>query len=151
MKPVVPALCFVVLGVGALGAQSTAQTTATETKSKIAVKGGKDVQVTGCIEPTTSGSGYMLTNAADKSGALHSYMLVTDDSDLSKHVGHRVQISGKAADQGDATVKTETKTKKTTEPGDEKETRSKSEVRGDLSGVPFLSVKSVKMIAASCP
>jgi hypothetical protein len=151
MKPIVPALCFVVIGVTALGAQSTAQTTATETKSKIAVKGGKDVLVTGCVEPTTSGSGYMLTNAADKSGALHSYMLVTDDADLSKHVGHRVQISGKAADQGDATVKTETKTKKKMEPGDDKETHSKSEVRGDLSGVPFLSVKSVKMIAASCP
>jgi hypothetical protein len=147
MKSIGPALCLSVFCAAALGAQ----TSETETKSKIAVKGGKDVQVTGCIEPTAGGSGYMLTNAADKTGALHSYILVSDENDLSKHVGHRVQISGKAADQGDAKVKTETKTKTKVEAGDDKETRSKSEVQGDLSGMPFLGVKSVKMIAASCP
>jgi hypothetical protein len=151
MKPLGPALCFVALCAAAVGAQTTAQTTETENKSKIAVKGGKDVLVTGCLEPSAGNGGFMLTHAADKTGALHSYMLVSDDADLAKHVGHRVQISGRAADQGDATIKTETKTKRKTESGDDKETHSKSEVRGDLTGVPFLSVKSVKMIAAACP
>jgi hypothetical protein len=149
MKSIGPALCFLCIGAAALGAQT--QTNERETKSKIAVKGGKDVLVTGCIEPSSGDNGYMLTHAADKNGALHSYMLVSDDGDLSKHVGHRVQISGKAADQGDATIKTETKTKTKAEPGDDRERHSKSEVRGDLAGVPFLSVKSVKMIAAACP
>ena len=147
MKSIVPVLCFVAICAAPLGAQ----TTQTESKSKIAIKGGKDVLVTGCVEPLASGDGYMLTNVADKTGALHSYMLVSDDDDLSKHVGHRVQISGKAADQGDATVKSETKTTQKVEHGDDKETHHKSEVRGDLAGVPFLGVKSVKMIAASCP
>jgi hypothetical protein len=146
MKLIGPAICFVMVSAAAFGAQ----TSETETKSKIAVKGGKDMQVTGCVEPTASG-GFMLTNAADKTGALHSYMLVSDDADLSKHVGHRVQISGRAADQGDATIETETKTKTKVERGDDKETHSKSEMRGNLAGVPFLGVKSVKMIAASCP
>ena len=149
MRIIAPALCSLIVCAAAVGAQT--QTESRETKSKIAVKGGKDILVTGCVEPTASGDGYMLTNAADKTGALHSYMLVSDDADLSKHVGHRVQINGKAADQGDATIKSETKTKTKVEHGDDKETHHKSEVRGDLAGVPFLGVKSVKMIAASCP
>jgi hypothetical protein len=147
MKSIAPALCIVCV----CAAPVAAQTSETETKSKIAVKGGKDLQVTGCVEPTSSGTGFMLTNVADKTGALHSYLLVSDDVDLSKHVGHRVQISGKAADQGDATIKSETKTKTKKEDGDQRETHHKSEMRGDLTGVPFLGVKSVKMIAASCP
>jgi hypothetical protein len=146
MKSIVPVLCFVCI----CAAPVAAQTSETETKSKIAIKGGKDLRVTGCVEPTSSGD-FMLTSVADKDGALHSYMLVSEDVDLAKHVGHRVQISGRAADQGDATIKSETKTKTKVENGDGKETHHKSEVRGDLAGVPFLGVKSVKMIAAVCP
>jgi hypothetical protein len=146
MKSIVPVLCFVCI----CAAPVAAQTSETETKSKIAIKGGKDMLVTGCVEPTSSGD-FMLTSVADKNGALHSYMLVSEDVDLAKHVGHRVQISGRAADQGDATIKSETKTKTKVETGDGKETHHKSEVRGDLAGVPFLGVKSVKMIAAACP
>jgi hypothetical protein len=146
MKSIGLVFCFVCLCAALLAAQTSER----ESKSKIVVKGGKDILVTGCVEPTASGDGYILTNAADKTGALHSYVLVSDDADLSKHVGHRVQINGKAADQGDAKVETETKTKTKAEHGD-KETQHKAEVRGDLAGVPFLGVKSVKMIAAACP
>jgi hypothetical protein len=128
-----------------------AQTSQTETKSRITVKDGKEVTVTGCVEPMASGTGFMLTNVADKTGALHSYMLVSDDADLSKHVGHRVQLSGKVTDRGDAKIEMETKTKTKMEHGDDKETHSKSEVRGDAHGLPYLGVKSVKMIAAVCP
>jgi hypothetical protein len=146
MRTIAPALCLSILCAAAVGAQT--QTESRESKSKIAVKGGKEVQVTGCIEPTSNG--FMLTKAADKAGALHSYMLVSDDVDLSKHAGHLVQITGNATDRGDATVKTETKTKTKIERGDDKETVSKSEVRGDLAGLPFIGVKSVKMIAGAC-
>ena len=62
-----------------------------------------------------------------------------------------VQISGKATDRGDAKIETETSTKTKVDHGDDKETHSKSEAKGDLPGMPFLGVKSVKMIAASCP
>ena len=115
------------------------------------MKDGKEVTVTGCVAPTASGTGYMLTDAADKAGRVHSYMLVSDDVDLSKHVGHRVEIRGKAADQGDAKIETESKTKTKVEHGDDKETHGKTELKGDLSGLPFLGVKDVKMIAAVCP
>ena len=89
-----------------------AQTAQTDTKSKVTVKDGKEVTVTGCVEPTASGTGFMLTHVADKGGAMHNYMLVTDDSDLAKHVGHRMQIEGKITDRGDGKVKIETKTKR---------------------------------------
>ena len=128
-----------------------AQTTEQKTKSKITVKDGKEVTVTGCVQPTASGTGFMLTDAADKSGRVHSYMLVSDDADLSKHVGHRVEIKGKATDRGEAKIKTESETKTKIEHGDDKETRGKTELKGDLSGLPFLGVKEVRMIAAACP
>ena len=116
------------------------------------VKDGKEVNVTGCVASATSGSGngYMLTNVADKKGALHNYVLVSDD-ELSKHVGHRVQISGRAADRGDGKVEIDTKTKTKVAHGDDKETHSTSTMKGEMPGMAFLSVKSLKMIAAVCP
>ena len=136
----------------ALAVASLAAAGQTSTKSKVTVKDGKDVDVTGCVASATSGGGnkYMLTNVADKNGAMHSYLLVNDD-DLAKHVGHRVQISGTAADRGDGKVEIETKTKTKVEHGDDKETKSKSTVEGDLAGMAYLKVKSLKMVAAVCP
>jgi hypothetical protein len=139
---VVAAACAVGLG---------AQTSERTTKEKITIKDGKDVTVVGCVAPTASGTGYMLTDAADKNGRVHSYMLVSEDVDLAKHVGHRVEIKGKAADRGDGKIETESKTTTKGTSGEEKETHGKSEIKGDLSGLPFLGVKSVKMVAAACP
>jgi hypothetical protein len=147
MKLIGMAFCFAAACSVCLGAQ-TAQT---ESKSKITVKDGKEVTVTGCVEPAASGTEFMLTHVADKSGAMHNYMLVSDDSDLAKHAGHRMQISGKVTDRGDGKIKVQTKTKTKVEHGDDKETRSKSELKGDMAGAPFLGVKSMKMIAAACP
>jgi len=148
MKLIAAAFCL--SAACAIGA--AAQTTEQSSKSKITVKDGKDVTVTGCVEPMASGNGFMLTDAADKSGRVHSYMLVSDDVDLSKHVGHRVEIKGKATDRGgDAKIKTESETKVKTEHGDDKETHGKTELKGDLSGLPFLGVHDVKTIAAACP
>jgi azurin len=123
----------------------------TESKSKVTVKDGTDVTVTGCIEPTASGKGYMLTHVADKKGTMHDYMLAASEEDYSKHVGHRVTIEGKVADQGDGKVKVETRTKTKIENGNDKETHSKSEMHGDMDGMRFLGVKSLKMIAGTCP
>jgi azurin len=128
-----------------------AQTQEQTTKSKITVKEGKEMTVTGCVQRTASDAGFMLTDAADKDGRVHSYMLVSDDVDLAKHVGHRVEIKGKATDRGDAKIKTESETKTKVEHGDDKETHGKAELKGDLSGLPFLGVKDVKMIAPVCP
>lgn len=133
-----------VAAVGAFAQQS-------ESKSKVTVKDGKSIDVTGCLEPSSRENTYMLTHVADKKGALHSYILVADDVDFAKHVGHRVQVSGKAADRGDAKVEVETKTKTTDAKGDDKTTHTKSTVEGDISGVPYLGVESLKMVAAVCP
>ena len=147
MKLISATFCLVLMY--AVG--SNAQAGQATSKTKLKIKDGKDVTVTGCVQRAASGTEFMLTNVADKTGTLHNYMLVSDDDDLSKHVGHRVQVDGMAADRGDGKIKTETKTKVKVKNGDDKETHSKSEVRGDLAGLPYLGVKSLKMIAASCP
>ena len=100
------------------------------------------MKVTGCVEAGLHG-GYVLTHVADKSGALHRYMLVSDSDDFSKVVGHRVQIEGKVADRdhGKVEIKSETKVD-----GPAKDTHSKAEGSG-----PYLGVKHMKTIAASCP
>jgi hypothetical protein len=136
--------CFVAAGAVALGAQSL---DGTRTRTKVEVKDGKDVKVTGCVEAHALG-GYILTNVADKSGALHRYMLVSDSEDFAKQVGNRVQIEGKATDRdhGKVEITSESKT-----PGVEHDTHTKFEASGDLSGMPYLGVEHMKMIAASCP
>ena len=145
MKRTIQTLCAVV-AVSAIGA--AAQTSQTETKTTVEVKNGESVTVTGCVEPVIGGHGFMLTHVADKKGAMHNYILVSDDGDLAKHIGHRVQIEGKATDRKDGKVKIETETKTKVEGGDDRETRRKSEVEG---ASPYLGVRSIKMIAAACP
>jgi hypothetical protein len=130
--------CMLTLaGAVSVGAQSSESTT----KTKIDVKDGKDMKVTGCV--ASDGAGYVLTNVADKDGALHSYMLVSDGEDFSKLVGQRVQIEGTVADShhGKVEIKTETKVE-----GPGKDTHAKVEGKG-----PYLGVKHLKKIAASCP
>jgi hypothetical protein len=144
MKLTTLTCCLAVAGAVTLGAQSSETTT----KTKIQVKDGKDVTVTGCVE-ARSGGGYVLTHVADKSGAQHRYTLVSDDDDFSKHVGHRVQIEGKAADRDHGKMKIKSETKMD---GVDKDTHSKITASGDdLSFMPYLGVKHMKMIAASCP
>src|SRR5450432_965240 len=101
MKLIGMTICAAALCVASLGADAGQ----TSTKSKVTVKDGKDVDVTGCVASASSG-------------------------------------------RGDGKVEIETKTKTKVEHGDDKETKSKSTMEGDLAGMPFLSVKSLKMIAA---
>ena len=121
--------CMLALaGAVSVGAQSSESTT----KTKIDVKDGKDMKVTGCV--ASEGAGYVLTNVADKKGTRPDYMLVDDDHDVAKHLGHRVQISGKATDR-DGKIEVETKTKTKVKHGDDQETSSKSTLKGDMPGM----------------
>jgi hypothetical protein len=149
MKSIGYALCLAMAGTLSLAAQSTD----TSTKTKITIKDGKDVEVTGCVAPGIPAGSYVLTNVADKRGSMHNYILLADDADdLAKHVGHRVQIEGKVTDRGDdAKVKIETETRTTTDSGNDRKTESKSEVKGDAVALPYLGVEDIKMIAAACP
>jgi hypothetical protein len=117
-------------------------------KTKVIVEDGKEMTVTGCVERGTAG-GYTLTHAAGKDGVVGSYILAMLDNGegdqldkLKDHVGHRVEVKGKAADKGDGKLRIETENKRT---------ESKSEVKGDLGGLPFLGVKSSRMLASVCP
>ena len=134
----------VLLAAGLAAAQD-----ADKSKMKVKVDDGKSMTVTGCVERTADGN-YTLTNVANKDGALGSYVLAaTDDNDLGdidKHVGHRLEVTGKAADQGKGKIKVESKTE-----GTSGKTESKAEVKGDLKGLPYLGVKSFKMLASVCP
>jgi hypothetical protein len=117
-------------------------------KTKVIVEDGKEMTVTGCVARNAEG-GYTLTHAAGKDGVVGSYILARlengEDDQLDKlkdHLGHRVEVKGKAADRGDGKLRIETENKRT---------ESRSEVKGDLQGLPFLGVKSSRMLASVCP
>jgi hypothetical protein len=139
-------LIALVAGLGVICAVGLgAQTSETRTETKTKVKGGREITTTGCVERMPDGR-YGLTGSA---GGGTQYVL-TGKHDVSKHVGHRVEVSGKATDLGDAKVRTETKTKFEPEHGKSQEAHAKTEQKGDLTGLPLLGVKSVKMLAKSC-
>lgn len=127
-----------------------AQSTTVKSENKIEVKDGKDVTVTGCVARSASGTSFTLNNVEGKGVTSRAYILVGDD-DLDDHVGHLVQVKGKAANVGDdGKLEVKTKTKVDRDDADDKETETKTKIEGDLAGIPFLGVKSVKMIRASC-
>jgi hypothetical protein len=140
MKLIGAAFCLVACS--ALGA--AAQTTETKVKTKVEVKDGKDITTTGCVA-VNPGGGYMLT---DTHGDLH-YLLVTDRN-LSKEVGRFVQVKGTATDRGNGKVKIESRTKVDVEHGKDKESKEKTEISGDMPGMPYLGVRSVKTLDSAC-
>ena len=145
-------LCAALVSLMTAGASVLAQDEVKKSKTTMSIDSGKDMTVTGCV--VRSGDEFSLTNAAGKNGALGPYVLVADGDDrdeLSKSVGHRVEIKGKAADKGDGklTIKTEREIK--TDDGDTKKSQSTTKVKGDLDGLPFLGVKSVRTLATVCP
>ena len=135
---------------------AVAQPLEQKSRTKITVQDGKNVTVTGCVHRTPEG-GLMLTHAAGKDGAVGSYILAAlegeDDEleDLGEHVGHRVEIKGKAADQGEGRIRIATKNEVRTPDGEKAKTESRSEMKGDLKGLPYLGVDSVRMLATVCP
>lgn len=145
-------LTTVAIGLAALCAAGlTAQTqeTQTTTKTKIEIKGGKDVTVIGCLERGSSGT-YLLTEVRGNNRVERSrYALVTSE-DLSKHVGERVEIRGKAVTNGDGKVSVESKTKTEVENGQDQETKSKTEGTTGAFDLPYLGVRSMKTLSSSC-
>ena len=134
MKLISATFCLAAICSVGVGAQSSE----TKTKTKVKVDGGKEMTVAGCLTRNLAG-GYKLT---DPQGRM-IYALVGGEN-LEKHVGHRIEIKGKATDGNDGKVKIESETKTS---GKEK-TKEKTELTGDVHA---LEVKSVKMIASSCP
>src|SRR5262245_63457337 len=71
-------------------------------KTRVIVEDGKEMTLTGCVQRNPEGN-LTLTNAAGKDGESRSYILTALENesderldDLKDHVGHRVEIKGKA-------------------------------------------------------
>jgi hypothetical protein len=133
----------------AAGLTAQTQETKTTTNTKTEIKGGKDMTVIGCLERRPNGD-YMLTGVRENPRMDPSrYALITSE-DLSKHVGERVQIQGKAVVNGDGKVSVESKTKTEVENGKDQETKTKTEGTTGLLDMPFLGVSSLKTLSSFC-
>lgn len=133
----------------AAGLTAQSQETKTTTKTKVEIKGGKDVTVIGCLERGLNG-GYFLTAVRENRRPEPSrYALVTSD-DLAKHVGERVEIKGKAVVNGHGKALVESKTNTEFEHGSDRETKTTTEATSGELDLPLLGVKSLKTIATSC-
>jgi hypothetical protein len=127
-----------------------AQSTTVKQKTTVDVKDGKDVTVTGCVEPATAGPGFLLTHVESGRDTSATYALVGEDKSVSQHVGHLVEIRGKATDVGnDGKVEITTKTKVEPDHGDDTHSKTKEEIKG-ATAFPYLGVKSVKMLRDTC-
>jgi hypothetical protein len=137
------ALAMAAMSVVAASAQSEVKRT-----TKVEVKGGKEITTSGCVERMGDGR-YSLTGV----GGEVQYILIGHEN-VAKRLGHRVQVHGKATDLGDAQVKTETKTSTKVDvengPDQHSEHTTTSEQKGDIAGVRYLNVDSVKTLADSC-
>jgi hypothetical protein len=133
----------------AAGLAAQTQKTKTTTDTKIGLKGGKDVTLIGCLERRPNGD-YMLTEVRENRRQETSrYALVTNE-DLSKHVGERVEIKGKAVSNGNGKVTVESKTKTEVEDGKDHETKAKTEGTVGALEIPVLGLKSMKTLSSSC-
>lgn len=142
-------ICSIVV-LGLSGTMAYGQTIEKKSKTKITVEDGKDVTVIGCVSRSAEGA-FTLTQVANEDGALGTYTLVGEDADdLEELVGHRVEVKGKAADRGTGKVKIESKSEVDAGAGDSRKRESKTQVEGDLQGLPFLGVKSVRSLASVC-
>ena len=140
----------IVVAVGMAAGGAAAQDIESKSKTKITVEDGKDVRVTGCVTRSPEGA-FLLSSVAGKDGAMSTYTLVPkdDDDDLEELVGHRVEVEGKAADKGSGKVKIETESQVERQ-GDTRKRESKTEIQGDLQGLPFLGIKSIRSLASVC-
>ena len=143
------AVALGLVAVCAAGLTAQTQETKTTTKTKVEIKDGRNVTVTGCLERRENGD-YFLTDVRENRRTDPSqYALVTED-DLSKHVGERVEVKGTAVANGNGRVKIESKTKTEVENGKDLETKSKTEGTSGALDPPFLGLKSIKTVASSC-
>lgn len=136
-----------VLCVAGLSAQ--AQETQTTTKTKVEIKGGKNVTVIGCLERRSDGD-YVLTEVRDNGRSEGSRYALVASQDLSKYVGQRVEIKGKAVTDDKGKVSIESKTKTEVENGKDQETKTKIEGTAGTLDLPHLGVRSMKTLSLSC-
>jgi hypothetical protein len=133
----------------AAGLAAQSQETQTTTKTKTEIKGGKNVTMIGCLERRSDG-GYILTEVRDNSRNEHSRYALITSKDLSRHVGERVEIKGKAVVNGDGKVSVESRTRTEVENGKDQETKTRSEGTSGAFDLPSLGVREMKTLSSSC-
>jgi hypothetical protein len=132
------------------GVAVVAQAQETKSKTKITVEDGRELTLTGCVQRSGQDA-FVLARAAGKDGVSTSYVLVGEDKDdLEDYVGHRVEVQGKAADQGSGKVRIENQSEVASRSGDKRKRESRTEVEGDLEGLPFLGIESIRTLATVC-
>jgi hypothetical protein len=141
------AIGFAAMCATALTAQT--QETKTTTNTKVEIKGGKDVTVVGCLEQRANGD-FILTGARENRRPEPSRYALVSSEDLSKHVGERVEIRGKAVANGKGKVAIESTTKTEVENGKDQKTETKTEGTVGALDMPFLGVTSMKTLSSSC-
>jgi hypothetical protein len=139
---------MVALAVTGAHAQSTELTRKTETK--ISVKEGRDVTVTGCVTAQPGENSFALSNVSDRERELGNYLLVGEVGEVREHVGHFVEIEGKAADRDKGKVEVKTRTEIERDGEKDSTRKTKTQIEGDLTGLPYLAVEKVKMLRPTC-
>ena len=139
MKVISTAFCLAAICAVGLGAQSG--TTETKTKTKIDVKDGKDVTISGCLA-ANPGGGYMLTTTSGdhEIRAGHGRRLCRSTLDIGWRSRARRRIAATARSRSNRRPARAAARKK----------RVTTEMKGDMPGMHYLGVKSVKMISKSC-
>jgi len=133
----------------AAGLSAQTQETQTTTKTKVEIKNGKNVTVIGCLEQRSNGD-YFLTEARENSRPEWSQYALITNQNLSKYVGDRVEIKGKAVTNSEGKVSVESKTRTEVENGEDRETKSKTEGTTGTFDMPYLGVRSMKRLSSSC-
>lgn len=147
-QPILFTFLAAALATSSLSAQTSQATAKTETK--IEVKDGRDVKVSGCLMRHEGVSGFALRNVMERDTPRDDVILVGDTDKLADHVGQMVEIKGKLADGPNGKVHTDSKTKIDREHAPDSETRVKTDSKGDIDGYPVLGVKDLKTLRASC-
>ena len=145
----VTAIAFGLVALCAAGLAAQTQETQTTTKTKVEIKGGKNVTVIGCLEQRSNGD-YVLTEVRDSGRFEHARYALVTDKDLSKHVGERVDIKGKAVTNTDGEVKIESETKTEVENGKDRDTKTTSAGTSGAFAMPYLGVSSMKTLSSAC-
>ncbi len=141
-------LCYTALAVVLATGLAAAQSSDQKSTTKVKVDEGKSITVTGCVERGADGT-YTLTNVANKDGARE---LPARRHRRQRSRQHRQARRSSRGDRrqggrsGKGKIKVESKAE-----GTSGKTESKSEIQGDLKGIPYLGVKSLRMIASVCP
>lgn len=145
----VAALGLAAICVAGLAAQTQETKTTTTTNTKVEIKGGKDITAIGCLAQRSNGDYFLNSVHENRTSEPAQYALVTTD-DLSRHVGERVEIQGKAVEAGHGKISVESKTTTEVENGKDRESKVKSEGTIGAFDMPYLGVKSMKTLSSTC-